>query len=149
MATSLTQWHPFSDLDELRGRFDRLFEEIGDGRRRTWAPSLDLVREEGNLILRVDLPGIKPEEVEIKVEDGILTVSGEHTEAEEEKQKHYMRRERRYGSFSRSMGLPDGVDPRRIEAASKDGVLEVTIPVPEPEAKETVTIKPTTEAKPE
>jgi HSP20 family protein len=145
MATTLTRWHPFSDLEELRSRFDRLFEDIPDGRRRTWAPSLDLVREKGRLILKVDVPGIKPDEVEIKVEDDVLTVSG----AEEEKKRHYVRRERRYGSFSRSMSLPEGVDPKQIEAATKDGVLEVTIPVPEPEATETVTIKPKIESKSE
>lgn len=147
MASSLTQWRPFSDLEELRNRFDRLFEEIGNGERRTWTPSLDLVREKDRLTLKVDLPGIKPEEVEIKVDDGLLTVSGEHTEETEERRGEYLRHERRSGSFKRSMSLPEGIDPKKIEATTKDGVLEVTIPVPEAEkkAEETVTIKPKAE----
>ena len=144
MASTLTRWHPFSDLEELRSRFDRVFDQVVDGERRAWAPSLDLVREKDHLVLKIDLPGIKPDEVEIKAEDGMLTVSGEHTEEEEEKKGKYLRRERCYGSFERTMSLPEGVDPERIEATCQDGVLEVAIPVPaeEEQGKETVTIKP-------
>jgi HSP20 family protein len=147
MATTLTQWHPFSDLEELRSRFDRLFDQIGDGEERMWAPSLDLVKEEGRLILKVDLPGIKPEDVQVEVKDGRLTVSGEHTEEHHEHKGEYLRRERRFGSFSRSMSIPEGVDPKEIQATTKDGLLEVIIPVPESkgEATESVIIKPKAE----
>jgi HSP20 family protein len=86
---------------------------------------------------------VKPEEVKIEVEDDILTVSGEHEEHKEEKDKHYVRRERRYGSLSRSMVLPPGVEAKNIEAKTHDGVVEVTIPLPKAGKKETVTITPT------
>jgi len=143
MAGTLTRWDPFAELGELRHRFDRMFDEWLDGRERAWTPAIDVVREDGHLVLRADLPGIKPEEVKIEVEDDILTVSGEHQESKEEKDKNYVRRERRYGSFSRSMALPAGVDAKKIKAQTHNGVVEVTIPLPAPAAKEAITITPT------
>ena len=106
-------------------------------------PAIDVVREEGNLIVRADCPGIKPEEVKIEVEDDILTISGQHEEHTEEQHKNYVRHERRCGSFSRSMALPTGVDAKKIGAETHDGVLEVTIPLPAQAKKETITITPT------
>jgi HSP20 family protein len=145
MAKTLTTWHPFTDLEDLRRRFDRFFEEIGNG-GRAWSPSVDLIRGDDQLVLKADIPGITPDEIEIEVADGMLTVSGEHTEEREEKKERYVRRERRSGSFQRSMALPEGVDADQIEASCKDGVLEVKIPLPKAEAKkETVTITPKAE----
>ena len=144
MAGALTRWDPFTELGELRSRFDRMLDELTGGHERGWTPAIDVVREDGNLVVRADLPGIKPEEVKIEVEDDILTVSGEHEESKEEKDKHYLRRERRYGSFSRSIALPSGVDAKKIEAKTHDGIIEVTIPLPAKATKETVTITPTT-----
>ena len=143
MPGTLTRWYPFAELGELRSRFDRMFEEFSDGRERTWTPAIDVVRENGNIVVHADIPGIKPEEVKIEVEDDILTVSGEHEEHKEEKDKHYVRRERRYGSFSRSMTLPPGVEAKNIKATTHDGVVEVTIPLPEETKTETVAITPT------
>jgi len=79
-------------------------------------------------VVRADLPGIPPGEVKLEVEDDILTISGEHTESKAEKDENYVRRERRYGSFSRSMTLPVGI--KQIKAKTHDGVVEVTIPLP-------------------
>jgi HSP20 family protein len=120
-----------------------MFEEWLDGRSRAWTPAIDVVRDDGHLVVRADLPGIKAEEVKIEVEDDILSVSGEHQESKEEKDKQYVRRERRYGSFSRSMPLPAGIDPKEIKANTRDGVVEVTIPLPEEAKKEAVKITPT------
>jgi HSP20 family protein len=143
MPGTLTRWDPFAELGELRSRFDRMFDEYTNGRERAWTPAVDVVRDNGNLVVRADIPGIKPEEVKIEVEDDILTVSGEHEEHKEEKDKNYVRRERRYGSFSRSMALPAGVEAKSIKAKTHDGVVEVTIPLPKEAKKETVTITPT------
>jgi HSP20 family protein len=142
MAGTLTRWDPFAELSELRTRFDRMLDEF-DGRERVWTPAIDVVRDNGNLVVHAELPGIKPEEVKIEVEDDILTVSGEHEERKDQKDKHYMRRERRYGSFSRSMALPPGVDAKNIKAKTHDGVVEVTIPLPKEAKKEAVKITPT------
>ncbi|MGA2453139.1 MAG: Hsp20/alpha crystallin family protein [Solirubrobacteraceae bacterium] len=143
MPGALTRWEPFAELGELRSRFDRMFEELAEGRERAWMPAVDVERDNGNLVVRADVPGIKPEEVKIEVEDDILTVSGQHEERKEEKDKHFLRRERRYGSFSRSMALPSGVDAKKIKAKTHDGVVEVTIPLPKEAKKEAVTITPT------
>jgi HSP20 family protein len=143
MPGTLTRWDPFTELGELRTRFDRLFDEWLDGRERAWTPAIDVVREDGHLVVRADLPGIKPEEVKIEVEDDILRVSGEHRESKEEKGKHYVRRERRYGSFSRSMTLPKGVTAKDIKARTRNGVIEVTIQLPKEVKKEAITITPT------
>jgi HSP20 family protein len=145
MATTLTEWHPFADFAELRNRLDQAFRDFGNGGRE-WTPNIDLVREKGHYLLRADVPGISAEDIEVQVSDGVLTISGEHTEEKEEKEeeKDYVRRERRYGSFSRSMTLPKGVEPEDIEATCKDGVLEVIIPAPKEEQKRAVTIKPKT-----
>jgi HSP20 family protein len=142
MAGTLTRWDPFAELSELRTRFDRMFDQF-DGRERVWTPAVDVVRDNGNLVIHADLPGIKPEEVKIEVEDDILTVSGEHEERKDQQDEHYVRRERRYGSFSRSMALPAGVDADKIKAKTHDGVVEVTIPLPKEAKKETVKITPT------
>jgi HSP20 family protein len=143
MPRTLTRWEPFAELGELRSRFDRMFDELADGRERTWTPAIDVVRDNGNLVIRADVPGIKPDEVKIEVDDDILTVSGAHEEKKEEKDKDFLRRERRYGSFTRSMALPAGVDAKKIKAKTHDGVVEVTIPLPKDTKKEAVTITPT------
>lgn len=141
MATELTEWRPFSDFAELRHRLDQAFRDLGDGAEHRWTPSVDLVKKDDALVLRADLPGFKPDEVKIEVEGDVLTVSGEHREETEEKRDDYMRRERRYGSFSRSMTLPHGITADEIEATSEDGVLELTIPIPKSEEKRAVEIK--------
>jgi HSP20 family protein len=142
MPGTLTRWDPFTELAELRARFERLFEDAEH--RAMWTPAVDLVRENGHLVVRADMPGIKPDEIEIEVQDGMLTVSGSHEESTETEDKDFVRRERHYGAFSRRVPLPDGVDPKKIKAATKDGVLEVTVPLPKEAAKqEPVKITPT------
>lgn len=142
MPGTLARWDPFGELSELRTSFDRFFDQI-DGRDRVWTPAIDVVRDDGNLVIHADLPGIKPEELRVEVEDDILTVSGEHEERTDQKHKHFVRRERRHGSFSRSMVLPSGVDAKSIKATTHDGVVKVTIPLPKQAKKEPVTITPT------
>jgi HSP20 family protein len=145
MARGLTRWDPFAEITQLRSRFDRLFDELGGQGQGAWMPAIDLVRHDDGLVVRVDLPGIKPEQVKIEVEDGILTVSGEHEERRTEKDDdgRYLRRERRLGAFSRSIALPSGVDAEAIKAETRDGVVEVTIPLPRDSAKRRIEITPT------
>jgi HSP20 family protein len=107
--------------------------------------SVDVVRDNGHLAPRADVPGIKPEEIRIEVDAGVLTVSGKHEQAKDQTDEHYVRREHRYGAFTRRLPLPAGVDPKKITASTKDGVLEVIIPLPkEMVQREPVTITPTT-----
>jgi HSP20 family protein len=139
----LTRWEPFPELGEVRRRFNRGFDELADRPERVWTPAIDVVREDGRLILRADVPAIRPQAVKVEVEDDILTISGEHQESKEQDDERYVRRERTYGSFSRSLALPAGLDATQITATAKDGVVEVTIPLPEEAKKEKVTITPT------
>jgi HSP20 family protein len=141
MARTITRWEPFAELADMRSRFDRLLGDLGDGGRE-WMPAVDMIRDNGNLVVRADVPGIKPEEIEIKAEEGMLSISGKHEESTETKDEQFVRRERRYGAFSRTMVLPEGVDPKKIKATTHDGLLEVTIPLPKVAAPVPVTIKP-------
>jgi HSP20 family protein len=141
MATGLTRWRPFGELEDVRSRMDRLFGEMTTGGEQ-WKLALDVVERDDAYVVRADVPGLKPEEVKIDVEDDLLTISGEHEESEEEKSDNYVRRERRYGSFSRSLNLPKGVTADQIEATSKDGVVEISIPKPKQEEPKAVSITP-------
>lgn len=141
MASTLTpSSSPFAELAELRDRLDRAFgdwfEDFTDGKSRTWRLSVDVIEEDDRYLLVADLPGMKPEDVNIEVVDDVLTVSGERTESEEEKKRNFVRRERRWGSFKRSMTLPQGVTADDVEATFTDGVLEVSIPKPSAEERE-------------
>ena len=145
MATGLTRWRPFADLEDVRGRIDRMFGEMANVGERQWNLALDVVDRDDRYVVRADLPGLKPQEVKIDVEDDVLTISAEHEESEEEKKDDYVRRERRYGAFSRSMNLPKGVTADQIEATTKDGVVEVSIPKPKEEERKAVSITPKAE----
>lgn len=140
-GSTLERWSPFADFGDLRLRLDHLFEDL-TGPNGAWGPAMDVVRSPDKLVLKVDLPGITLDEVKIEVEDDVLTVSGEHEEKLDETKDHFVRRERRYGSFSRSLRLPSGVEPKQIKATCKNGLLEVTVPLPKPE-KKAVAITPT------
>jgi HSP20 family protein len=141
MTTTLTHWRPFAEIEDLRRRMEHMFEEIGDGRSREWSLAIDVIDRGDRYTVRADIPGMKAEDVTIEVEDGVLTISAEHEEATDDKQANYVRRERRYGSFSRSLILPEEVSADQIEATCHDGVLEVSFPKPK-EAHEKVTITP-------
>jgi HSP20 family protein len=143
MPSAVTRWDPFSELGDLRARFNRMFEDMGEGREGAWLPAVDIVRDDDNLVIKADIPGITPDDVTIEVEGDMLRVSGSHEEESEDKRDDYLRRERRYGAFYRSFQLPPGVDPNAIAAKTRDGVLEVTVPLPSTAKKEPIQITPT------
>jgi HSP20 family protein len=128
---------PFRGFYDMQSEVDRLFNEMLGGRGRgrqggqhlaQWAPAVDVLTKDGDLLIRAELPGLKQEDVDITLQNGILTISGEHKiDQEEERRGGYHVRERRYGSFRRSMTLPEGVDDSKIHARFEDGVLEVTV----------------------
>jgi HSP20 family protein len=119
---------PFArDVDRL---FDAFFgPEREQGRR--WVPPVDLVEAEDHFVLKADLPGLSEEDVSIEVQDGNLTISGERGAEHEASERGWYRIERSFGSFNRSLTLPDGVDADAITARFDRGVLEVRIPKPE------------------
>jgi len=139
---ALVRWDPIRELDSLQGDMNRLFDRFFDGRTngngasRRWIPAMDLVETEDHLVLRGDLPGLTEDDIDIEIKDNVLTVSGERKAENEEKGEGYHRVERAFGSFSRSLTLPRGVDPEGVAAKFDNGVLEVRIPKPA-EAKPT------------
>jgi len=138
---ALVRWDPIRELDSLQGDMNRLFDRFFEGRAangtgRRWIPAMDLVETDDHLLLRGDLPGMTEDDIEIEVKDSVLTVSGERKAENEERGEGYHRVERAFGSFSRSLTLPQGVDADKVEANFDKGVLEVRIPKPA-EAKPT------------
>lgn len=132
---ALVRWEPLRELNTIQGEVNRLFNTFFDtpvaaGDTRRWLPAMDLVETDEHFVLRADLPGLGEDDVSIEVEDGVLTVSGERKAEHEERKEGYHRVERAYGSFARSLTLPDGVDPESVEASFDRGVLEVRIPKP-------------------
>ena len=129
---------PFRGFHDAQSEVDRLFNEMfgGLGRRWErqggqrlvqWAPAVDVLTKDNDLMIRAELPGVKPEDVDITLQNAVLTISGEHKADQEEERGGYHVRERRYGSFRRSMTLPEGIDESKIHARFEDGVLEVTV----------------------
>jgi HSP20 family protein len=139
---ALTPWRPTRELDTLRRSMDEMFDRITEqffgltGQERSiwggepWAPAIESRRDNGNLIIKADLPGIDPKEVAISVTGNQLTIEGERKREEKKEEKDYFYREVAYGKFSRTLTLPEGVDADRIKANYKNGVLEITMPAP-------------------
>jgi HSP20 family protein len=122
---------------------DRLFDAFFGGEResRRWVPQMDLVEAEDHFVLKADLPGLGESDVSIEVQDGTLTISGERKAEHEARERGWYRIERSFGSFSRSLTLPEGIDPDGIAASFDRGVLEVRIPKPEERKPRRVEIK--------
>jgi HSP20 family protein len=130
MATGSTRWHPFAEREDLHGRSDRMLAEMESGERRKWSLAVDIIERGDEYLLRADVPGIEADEIKIEVENDVLTVSAEYEESEEEEKDNYLRRERRYGSASRSITLPKGVTPDQIQRPARTASLRSASPRP-------------------
>jgi HSP20 family protein len=139
---ALIRWEPVRELGTLQNEMNRLFNTFFDApgtgttsaagpNLRRWVPAMDLLETEHDFVLRADLPGLSQSDVSIELEDNVLTISGERKAEHEARKDGYYRVERAWGSFSRSLTLPDGVDPESVQASFDRGVLEVHIPKPE------------------
>ena len=123
---------PFFDTDIDRD----LWRRASNLQQSSWAPQVETFRRGDQLVVRADLPGMKKEDVNVEVEDGVLTISGERCDEHEENRDDSYRSERTYGQFYRAIPLPEGVSDEQCDASFKDGVLEVTLPMPkEPDRK--------------
>jgi HSP20 family protein len=121
---------PFTQ--EVSRLFDTVFGDLqGETVGRRWVPAMDLLEMDDHYVVRLDLPGMSEEDVSIEVQDNALTISGERKAEREERERGWVRVERSFGRFSRSLTLPDGVNPDAIAATFDRGVLEVRIPKPE------------------
>ena len=141
---SVSRWDPFQDLLSIQDEMNQLFTravgqqprsgQAESARQRMWAPALDISERKDAYVVSVELPGVKPEDLDITMEDGLLTIQGERQFSQESTEQQYHRVERRYGSFRRSITLPSQVQADAIEASFENGVLEVVVPKAE-EAK--------------
>lgn len=120
---TLVRWDPFGMLRD----FDRVLEREWPSRERTWLPRVDVIEEEGALVVRAETPGA--DDIDVTVEDGRLAISGSRSFASESSAEGYRRKEIFEGTFRRSLHLPESADVENISAASKDGILEVRVPL--------------------
>src|SRR3954453_1088958 len=135
---AIVRWEPLREFSTLQNEMNRLFNTVFDaptaggngGTLRRWMPAMDLVETGDHFVLRADLPGLSEQDVNIEVEGRVLTVSGERKAGHESTKEGYHRGERAFGAFSRSLTLPEGIDPEAVEASFDKVVLEVRIPKP-------------------
>ena len=130
--TSITRWDPFQNLASLQDQVNRLFDTSFQGRSDSsaltaWAPAVDIYETENELVLKADLPDINEKDLDVRIENNMLTIRGERKFEQKVKEDNYLRIERTYGSFSRSFSLPNTVSTEGIKAEYKNGVLTVEL----------------------
>lgn len=133
LMTRFDRWDPFEELTTLRNRMDRLFSKFNDDVEQpllagSWMPVTDIFENHDALIVKAELPGLMEKEIDIEVENNILTITGERKFAEKTEEKGIQRFERKYGKFVRAFTLPPNVVPEKILANYVNGILEITIP---------------------
>ena len=146
---AVVRWDPFQDLITLQDRMNQIFEQTLDrsrGKREgmtasAWSPPVDIYETAENLILKAELPGLSKNDIDIQVRDNRLTLKGERRHEKEVKEENYLRVERAYGAFQRVFSLPTDIQPDKIHATFKDGVLEVTIPKAEVAKPKQITVE--------
>jgi HSP20 family protein len=146
---AMSRWDPFRDLMSIQTELNRLFgrtyggETGGGAVSGSWVPPLDVHETKDRFVVEMELPGIDPDAVEVTVEDSTLTVSGSRELATETEEDNYLRVERRYGQFSRSLSLPPATDPSKVDAHFDKGVLTIEVPKAEEAKPKKITIKAT------
>jgi HSP20 family protein len=137
---ALVRWEPFRELAALQNEMGRWMGQMlgsppglaGNGQQTsTWLPAVDVWETDNELVLSFDLPGIPEDKISVELDDAVLTVSGERERTQEHSSDRFYRFERRYGTFARSVSLPQGVKESDISADYKNGVLEIRVPKPE------------------
>jgi HSP20 family protein len=133
--TTLVRWDPFREITTLQNEMSRLLDTLnvngGTGGTRPWMPAVDVWESDNEIVYAFDLPGIAEDDISIEYEDGSLTVSGRRERTQEVSGDRLYRYERRFGSFTRTIGLPQGVGEDAIKADYRDGVLEIRVAKPE------------------
>ncbi|MDR9436402.1 MAG: Hsp20/alpha crystallin family protein [Thiohalophilus sp.] len=131
---ALVRYEPWSMLNQIRREMDQMLETTGDNGESSaiatsdWIPAVDIKETQDAFILHADVPGVDPKDVDVHMENGILTIKGERESEKKDEREGYKRVERQYGSFYRRFSLPDTADAEKISARSKNGVVEITIP---------------------
>jgi HSP20 family protein len=147
--STLVRWEPFRELTSLQGDMNRWLNGFFNGESRegrSWVPALDVWETDNDVVYAFDLPGIPEDKISIEVKDDTLTVSAERERTEETSDERYYRFERRHGSFSRAVGLPQGVDEGEISASYRNGVLEIRVPKPAEQKPRKIELSTTVES---
>lgn len=132
--TTISRWEPFRGLSTLHDQVNRLFNETvlrgqgEDSGLTTWSPAVDIYETENELVVKADLPDVSEKDIDVRVENNLLTIRGERKFEKSLSEDNYLRVERSYGTFSRSFSLPNTVNAEAIHAEYKNGVLTVTMP---------------------
>lgn len=147
---TLTRWEPFREMHTMRDLMDRIFDEPFFEAPRLWTrqtegftPAMDVAEDDANYVVKVTLPGVEPDQVEITLTDNILTIKGETKIEKDMEEKNYHVRERRYGSFTRSISLPMPVEAEHVDAIHEHGVLTLRLPKAEAVKPKRITVKQT------
>lgn len=147
--TTLVRWEPFRELASLQSEMSRWMNGMLDGPGRvtqSWVPALDVWETPTEVVYGFDLPGIPEESITIEVKDDTLSISAERTKTEETSEDGFYRFERRYGTFARAVGLPQGIDQDQIAARYENGVLEIRVPKPEEQKPRKIELSRTVDA---
>jgi HSP20 family protein len=144
---ALVPWKPFDELTSFRREMDRLWDRFFSERpaldmlEKGWEPTMDITETKSDLIVKAELPGIDPKEIDISLTGDTLTIKGEKQQEKEEKEENYYRIERSYGIFSRTIKLPVTVQNDKIKASYQHGVLKITLPKSEEAKQKQIKIK--------
>ncbi len=143
----LVKWNPMRDMLSFNNRADRIVNDFFYPSRgmqmskdSNWNPRVDIYEDEDAIVLKAELPGVEKDNIVVDVEGRVLTLKGERSSDNEVKEESYYRRERTLGSFERRFNLPDNVDPEKITADYKDGILKLGIPKPEENKPRQITV---------
>jgi len=139
---AIIRWDPFREMTNFEDQFNRLWRGVADGgkRQESWLPAVDVFDTKDAVVLKAELAGMRPDDIQIEVEDNVLTIKGERRFEEKVDEDRYYRVERRFGSFQRSLALPQGVRAEDIQASYEDGILEVRVPKVEEEKPKKITV---------
>jgi len=125
---AIIRWDPFREMTQVQSQLNRLVDQAVGGRQESWLPAIDVFDTQDAVVLKAELAGMDPDDIQIEVEDNVLTIKGERKFEEKVDEERYYRVERRFGSFQRSLALPQGVKADEIAAGYEDGVLTLTVP---------------------
>jgi HSP20 family protein len=144
---SVLRWDPFQDLLSLQDEMNRVFDRAAgrstrDQAMRAWAPALDIAERRDAYLVAVELPGVNPDDIDVTLENNLLTIQGERRQAQDSSEQRFHRIERAYGTFRRSVSLPSSVQADAIQASYDNGVLQLLVPKAEQAKPKKIAITP-------
>ena len=146
---AIVRWNPLDDILSLQRRMNKIFEDNFLGKKSSsdeelssglWSPSVDIYETESDIVLKAELPEVNQKDIQINIEDNVLSLKGERKFEKETKEENYHRIERSYGSFSRSFTLPGSINKEKVKASYKNGVLKITMPKKEESKPKQITV---------